>query len=232
MTDTEHVQKLIHTNQRRLAVLQEQQARMGYSTPPHITLEIEDIEQELARLLARLREQLHAAPTAAEAPAAAPLAGGDALAAKPNIFISYSHKDEPWKDRLMTHLQVLAMEERFAVWDDRQIAVGEDWYPAIEQAIQQASLAVLLVSVNFLTSKFIRGEEIPRLLQRRAGAGLRVYPIIVGPCPWQRVDWLSRIQVRPRDGKPLAAGNEYQIEETLANIAMEIDDLLQGGPGR
>jgi hypothetical protein len=223
MTDTEHIQRLIHSNQRRLSVLQEQKARMGYSTPPHITLEIEDIEQELARL----RDQLQPAAPAAVAPAVAPPAVADAPAAKPNIFISYSHKDELWKDRLMTHLQVLALEERFAVWDDRQIAGGDDWYPAIEQAIEQASLAVLLVSVNFLTSKFIRGEEIPRLLQRRAGAGLRVYPIIVGPCPWQRVDWLSRIQVRPKGGKPLAAGNDYQIDETLAAIAMEIDDLLR-----
>ncbi|GAB4422643.1 MAG: hypothetical protein Kow0031_00620 [Anaerolineae bacterium] len=221
MTDSKHLQTLIYEKERRLQKRREQQARLGYSTPPEVLLEIEDLEADLAKLRAQLAAAPAGPPAVVDAPAASP------AGARPTIFISYSHKDEAWKERLMTHLQVLALEERFAVWDDRQIAAGDDWYPAIEQAIEQASLAVLLVSVNFLTSPFIRGEEIPRLLQRRAGAGLRVYPIIVGPCPWQRVEWLSRIQVRPKNGVPLASGSDYQIDDTLAAIAMEIDDLLR-----
>ncbi len=223
-----HNQKLIEMKQRRLNALQLQQAQMGINTPPHVTLEIEDLESELAQLQA----QRQPAPS----PGAPPVVESEPVVtappeatppAKPSVFISYSHKDEAWKDRLMTHLQVLALEDYFEVWDDRQIATGDDWFPEIEQAIEQASLAVLLVSVNFLTSKFIRGEEIPRMLKRRAGAGLRVFPIIVSPCPWQRVDWLSRIQVRPKNGRPLASGNDYQIDETLSGIALEIDDLLR-----
>ncbi len=42
----------------------------------------------------------------------------------PKIFISYSHVDEVWKDRLMKHLQVLEREGMFEVWDDRRIAAG------------------------------------------------------------------------------------------------------------
>jgi hypothetical protein len=29
----------------------------------------------------------------------------------PTVFISYSHKDEEWKDRLLTHLDSLQMED-------------------------------------------------------------------------------------------------------------------------
>ena len=42
------------------------------------------------------------------------------------IFISYSHKDEDWKDRLQEQLEVLALEGYLSVWDDRQIDLGGD----------------------------------------------------------------------------------------------------------
>ena len=42
----------------------------------------------------------------------------------PSVFISYSHKDETWKDRLVTHLGVLQREGLLDTWDDRQIGAG------------------------------------------------------------------------------------------------------------
>src|SRR5262245_55050998 len=153
---------------------------------------------------------------------------------QPTIFISYSHVDEAWKNQLVKQLNVLASEEHFKVWDDRVIAAGDNWYPAIEAAINTASVAILLISADFLTSSFIRGEDVPRLLRRRAAQGLRVIPLIIRPCPWQRVDWLRGIQGRPTDGRPLAQGNEYQIEADLTALVQEVDDLLQPlrqGPG-
>ena len=43
---------------------------------------------------------------------------------KPLIFISYSHRDEDWKDRILLHLGVAQKEERFDLWDDRRIEGG------------------------------------------------------------------------------------------------------------
>ncbi len=227
MSNQEHIKNLISINQRHLQALQLQQAKMGLNTPTHITLEIEDIEAELKLLLA----QLEASPAeVAPGPNVAQATGEKPEVSKPVIFISYSHNDEPWKDRLMTQLRVLQLEGRFDIWEDRQIATGDDWYPEIEKGITNASLAIFLISANFLGSNFIRSEEIPRLLNRRAKEGLRVFPIIVTPCPWQRVEWLAKIQVRPKDGKPLASGSEYDVDEILANIALEIDELLRDIP--
>ena len=146
---------------------------------------------------------------------------------RPSIFISYSHKDEIWKDRLAQHLGVLVLEDTFIVWDDRRIQTGSDWYSEIEKAMSQASLAVLLISADFLNSSFIRTNEVPRLLQRRRDEGMIVFPIIVRPCPYTHVEWLSKIQVRPEDGKPLASGNEYEFEKTLTEIAIEIKARLE-----
>jgi|PlaIllAssembly_1097288.scaffolds.fasta_scaffold1090223_1 hypothetical protein len=48
--------------------------------------------------------------------------GNETAAKRPKVFISYSHKDETWKDDLLPHLRTLeqagvAME----VWEDRQM---------------------------------------------------------------------------------------------------------------
>lgn len=106
---------------------------------------------------------------------------------KPTVFISYSHKDEAWKDRLTSHLGVLQHEGLLDPWDDRRIGAGEDWRQEIEDAMNRASVAVLLVSADFLTSKFILGEEVPRLLERREKEGLKIFPVIIRPCAWDDV---------------------------------------------
>jgi hypothetical protein len=54
---------------------------------------------------------------------------------------------------------------------------------------------VLLISVDFLSSEFIRGKEIPIILERRRREGLVVFPILIKHCPWQIVDWLKKIQL-------------------------------------
>src|SRR5436305_590410 len=145
---------------------------------------------------------------------------------RPTVFISYSQKDEAWKDRVVSHLKVLEVEGELAVWDDKRIAAGEDWWPEIEGAMNRAAVAMLLISKDFLTSGFIRGTEVPRLLARRQSEGLRVIPVFVHPCAWEAVDWLAALQGRPGKGRTLSEGRKPQIEKHLSALALEIRDLL------
>lgn len=148
----------------------------------------------------------------------------------PSIFISYSHQDEVWKDRLLTHLQVLQWQEPLDLWDDRRISAGSDWYAAIQQAMAQARVAILLISADFLASEFISAEEVPRLLARRQAEGLHIVPLLVRACAWQHVPWLSSIQSRPSDSRALAAGSDAQIDADLTALAHEIAQLLTPTP--
>jgi predicted nucleotide-binding protein len=143
----------------------------------------------------------------------------------PKIFMSYSHKDERWKDRLMTHLAVLQSQGRVVVWDDRRIEGGDSWLQEFDGAINQADIAVLLVSANFLASDFIIRSEVPSLLKRYQEEGLIIIPIIVRPCIWQRVDWLRKLQVLPKDGHPLSS--LMNPDEALASIAASILSALE-----
>jgi WD40 repeat protein len=145
----------------------------------------------------------------------------------PSIFLSYSHKDEAWKNRLSTHLGSLDLD----LWDDRRIAAGAMWRAEIQQAMDRASVAVLLISADYLASKFVREEEIPKLLARRQEEDLAVIPVLVRPCAWQEIGWLREISICPPDGQSLAGLRGHRRDAEMANIAREILRLLHAEDG-
>jgi len=145
---------------------------------------------------------------------------------KPTVFISYSHEDEAWKDRLRVHLGVLEMEEHIAVWDDRSIDAGDEWYDEINMAMANAAVAICLVSAPFLGSNFVRKEEVPYLLERRERDGMTLIPILLRPCVWSAVPWLKELQMFPRDGRTLAKDYHDNGDEVFAAVAQQIFERL------
>ncbi len=146
----------------------------------------------------------------------------------PSVFLSYSHEDEVWMERLRSHLAVLERQGRLETWDDRRIGGGADWREEIRSALEGAQVAVLLVSADFLTSNFILDVEVERLLERRAKEGVHILPVIVKACTWKQVPWLAAMHVRPKGGKPLATFRSDQRDSELVKIAEEVLELIEG----
>jgi hypothetical protein len=144
----------------------------------------------------------------------------------PSVFISYSHKDEKWKNRLVNHLGVLGAQGLVEIWDDRRMTAGQAWFQEIQRAMQEACVAILMVSANSLTSEFILREEVRSLLGRRQSEGLPIIPLVVSPCDWQAVPWLRQMQLRPANGRPLSGGRSHQIDKELTELAREVRMLL------
>jgi len=108
---------------------------------------------------------------------------------KINIFISYSHADEKWLDRLKIHLKVLTKNTgNINYWEDTKLRGGDKWKEEISKAIENANVAILLVSTHFLASDFITNNELPPILKKAATEkdGTRILPIIVAPCDFER----------------------------------------------
>ena len=146
------------------------------------------------------------------------------------VFISYSHEDTRWLLAIKQQLAVLEAEGLLSICEDSQLEVGEAWFEKLNDLMLSAKLGLLLVSAPFLTSKFVRREEIPRLFDKHGEGGMHIYPLLVRPCPWQQVGWLKRLQLRPQDSnrkpRPLSAFVGAAREQILVDVANEIASKL------
>jgi hypothetical protein len=148
----------------------------------------------------------------------------------PLIFISYSHEDVEWMKLLVKQLAVLQQQGSLKFFTDRDIVAGEDWYEKIQGALADAFVAILLVSADSLTSDFINKEEVACLLDQRAKKGLQIIPVIIKECPWEGVDWLARMEVRPRGVRPLP-NKGARAQKEFKEIALELAKKLKSSRG-
>jgi Effector-associated domain 5/TIR domain len=138
------------------------------------------------------------------------------------LFVSYSHADKEWLERLRVHLKPLDRAGKIDFWDDTRIPHGAKWRQEIQKALDAASIAVLLVSADFLASDFVASEELPKLLHAEAQRGLRVIPIIVGPCLFNDMPALSEFQAANPPDKPLSSMSKHAQDEVFLRVAQAI----------
>jgi hypothetical protein len=135
------------------------------------------------------------------------------------VFISYSHKDSRWLNRLLVHLRPLERNARIDLWADTRIKPGEDWIEQIESALAEAQVAVLLVSADFLASEFIASKELPALLQKAKRRECKVLSVVVGPCLFSSVRDLQQFQAINSPERSLAKMRKAEAEQSLVKLA-------------
>ena len=105
-----------------------------------------------------------------------------------DIFISYSHheEDQPYFDEVQRQLKTLrGYGLKVHIWDDPQIRTGDVWLEEIRKGLAKTKVAILLVSQNFLGSKFINETEIPAFLDMLQSDGGKLMPVLLRKVPFQ-----------------------------------------------
>lgn len=151
---------------------------------------------------------------------------------KPLVFISYSHKDETYKDQVLTHLGGLSLRSQLEPWHDGDIGAGEHWYEEIEEKLNSCAVAVLLISANFLCSKFCMQTEVPILMERRRRQKMMIMPVLIESCFWKAVPWLNAIQMRPSKGDVIEALTKPKRNAAYTKIIEEIHGFLESDNAR
>lgn len=147
---------------------------------------------------------------------------------KINIFISYAHTDEKWLDRLKKHLKVLTKyTDSVEYWEDTKLRGGDKWREEITMAIERSSVAILMVSTDFLASDFISNDELPPILRKAEEEGTRILPLIVSPCSFELSD-ISEFQAINSPDRTLAdlGDDEAAIERVFLELIKSIQSLL------
>jgi len=147
----------------------------------------------------------------------------------PIVFVSYSHKDEAWKNALLPQLRNLEKLGTLEVWNDRDIKAGVDWYAEIKDVLSRTKVAICLISSNFLSSSFCLDEEVAYLLQARNRGDLEIIPVLVEDCVWQPHRWLKRLQMFPRDGQNVTTHFNDDPAQVFSDVANQIYKMLQLG---
>jgi formylglycine-generating enzyme required for sulfatase activity len=142
------------------------------------------------------------------------------------VFISYSHKDKGWLEKLQIHLAPLQREGTIAVWADTAIKPGQIWKEEIEKALARAKVAVLLVSPDFLASKFIAENELPPLLEANKTEGLTILWIPVRASHYKRTA-IAAYQAVHEPLKPLSGMSRARQDSALVKIVEAIETVAQ-----
>tara|TARA_R110002072_G_scaffold284587_1_gene449014 strand:- start:31606 stop:35547 length:3942 start_codon:yes stop_codon:yes gene_type:complete len=142
-------------------------------------------------------------------------------AMRDQVFISYSHRDKEWLDKLHDTLKPLLRKQTIDVWADTRIKTGAKWKTEITKALARAQVAVLLVSRNFLASDFIADKEIPPILAAAENEGLTVVWVPIGACLYEETE-IAEYQSAIDPATPLKSLPEAEQDAALVEIARKI----------
>ncbi len=145
---------------------------------------------------------------------------------RPEVFISYSHRDAPEKERLSEHLMALNVgsEPLTDAWHDGLIEPGMPWNDVIQTALWRSDLFLFLVSVSAINSAECQ-KELSIALEGQAQGHKRVFPILIksgnyGPT-LSSLQWLGPT-------KPLARYSEREEDEFYTKVTTDLIKVVHG----
>lgn len=145
-----------------------------------------------------------------------------------SIFISYSHKDEKWLKEIRKHLSILEHKYQLIIWDDSRIKTGSDWENDIRQSIKRCSVAILLVSTNFLSSEFILKKELPLILKAAKNSRFTIVNVILDTCAFDLTE-LKDLQTLNNPKYPLEELKPSDRKKVLVSLTTDILTLAGYG---
>jgi WD40 repeat protein len=152
--------------------------------------------------------------------------------ARDYIFVSYSHVDEDWLNRLRIFLKPFPWGQSYkdggALWADPYIRTGERWRREIGEGLARTRIGVLLVSPDFLASDFIASSELPPLLDgaRSDDVTLVCVPVRTSIVDLSHPELLDYQWPRP-PAEPLDLLGPAERDAGLAQIVRKLHDVAK-----
>lgn len=140
------------------------------------------------------------------------------------VFISYSKHDLPLLEQLISHLSNLIREQQINIWYDRQMTAGEEWSDEINERLNSAGMVFLLISRDFLSSKYCFDVELPHIIKRQEKGETVVVPILLSACEWEKAAF-SQYQLLPSTRIPVASWPN--MDEAFRDVVIGIRKAVE-----
>lgn len=120
------------------------------------------------------------------------------------VFVSYSHQNTEWLNRLKPHLSGLQRSNEIETWTDHAIIPGDEWDQAIKDSMLNADVFILMLSASFIASNYIWDIELKGAFEKYTKEKKMVIPILI---------------------EPLDLGSLPGVVETTAGKSLKIQDF-------
>lgn len=144
------------------------------------------------------------------------------------IFISYSHKDKKYKERLVDYLKGIKLTRNIEIWHDGEINAGEDIDKNILNELSSSDIVLLLVSINFINSSYCIENELKKAIERMNKGECVIVPIMLSKCDIDpKLSW-SNLKRVPEDSKAIKDFKKYDdgYNDVSISIKKLIDSML------
>lgn len=127
-----------------------------------------------------------------------------------NIFISYSHKNMRYKDKLLTSLEALRQSYNIEPWHDGKINAGGDIDENVKEELEKAQIVLLIVTDNFIASQYCMKIELEKAVERQNKGLAIVIPVMFQESVLSdSLSFFNNNRV-PEDGRPISTGFKNQ----------------------
>ena len=117
-------------------------------------------------------------------------------------FISYSHKDSSFLERLHTHLTQIKRDGKLTSWTDEMIPAGGAVNDHISNNLETSQIFIALLSPDYIASNYCYEKEFAKAIKMLEKGILIIIPIIVEPCDWLNTPF-REFKALPKDGKAI-----------------------------
>lgn len=142
------------------------------------------------------------------------------------IFIFYTDNDNDnidsnkrWLDRLLVHIAPLNLQKKVSIWSVQEMAISKTWF-------QEIQVAVLLISPEFLASKYICNNELPVIIKSVSERGAMILPIILRSCLLHKtpLNFLHDVNTLNQPLNSIAEHEQDRVFLSVAERLLEIFD--------
>lgn len=145
-----------------------------------------------------------------------------------SVFISYAHKDTDMMNNLLAHLSPLKRLERIEPWSDQQLRAGDEWNENVLNRLREADIILLLLSADFLASKYIWEKELKVAIEKHQQKEALLIPILLRDCQW-KIPPFDILQTIPHDSGKSTSIRSWQnqnFDEAWTNVVKEIQKSI------